>query len=67
MNDQDIRINALAQEFQQQIASMSTRGATLAAELASVQAKLKTAEEKIVELTKEPSDAPTTLHSIDAA
>jgi len=55
--DLDIRISALQQEFQGQIAALSSRGAALASELASCQAKLKAAEAQITELTpKEKKD-----------
>jgi uncharacterized small protein (DUF1192 family) len=53
--DLDIRIAALSQEYETTIAAQARRSATLASELASTQAKLKTAEAKVIELTpKEP-------------
>jgi uncharacterized coiled-coil DUF342 family protein len=50
--DLDIRVAALAQEYQAHIQQLSGRAATLAAELASTQAKLKDAEVKIEALTE---------------
>ena len=43
--DLDIRITAMAQEYETTIASLTRRAATLAAELASAQAKVKAAED----------------------
>lgn len=55
MDDLDIRVAALSQEYGSHVAQLSGRAATLAAELASTRAKLAAAEAKIVELTpKEP-------------
>ena len=42
--DLDIRITALTQEYEATIAAQARRSATLASELAAVQAKLKAAE-----------------------
>ena len=51
MNDTDIRINAMANEYQQTIVMLSQRCTVLAAELASAQAR-------IAELTVTPLQAP---------
>jgi len=45
--DLDIREYARQQEIQLQIAALCNRGAALASELASTQARLKAAEEKL--------------------
>ena len=64
--DLDIRINALQQEFQTQLSMVSSRGAALASELASCQAKLKAAEAKIEELTpKEPEPLHAATADVD--
>ena len=52
MTDLDIRIAALQAEYNEQLSAISNRAATMAAELASAQAKLKAAEAKIAELTE---------------
>ena len=48
-SDLDIRVNAMAQEYGAQIASLSQRCASLSAELASAQAKVKALEPKAAE------------------
>ena len=61
MNDQadlNIRINAIQQEYVQQLAGVSNRAAALASELASCQERLRAAEAKIQELTPKPEPDP---------
>lgn len=50
MSDLDIRIAALQAEYNTQLSIISNRSATFAAELASTQARLKVAEERITEV-----------------
>ena len=65
-SDLDIRIGTVQQEFQQQLIIVSSRAANFAAELASCQAKLKAAEERIAALEPKP-DTPPDLRAVDAA
>jgi septal ring factor EnvC (AmiA/AmiB activator) len=51
--DLDIRIGAMQQEYQAQITALCNRSVTLAAELASAQAKANNLESKILELDKQ--------------
>jgi hypothetical protein len=56
MNDLDIRIAALAREYQAHVAQLSGRAAGLAAELAATQAQLEAAQKRVAELEK-PAEA----------
>lgn len=52
-SDLDLRIGALQQELNAHVTLLSGRAASLAAELASVQAKLKVANDEVERLKKD--------------
>ncbi len=57
--DMDIRVNALAQEFQNIINTLSGRCASLSADNASLQAKLNAANARLLELEKQNENPDT--------